>query len=67
VPTPTPGAGSERFEPLNLYLLRAGGTKDAVQLLAPFGLAPEDPNFWANGLRGSLGRWLDETERLSGR
>lgn len=57
----------DRFEPLYLDLLRAGGTKDAVALLAPFGLNPEDPSFWVDGLRASMARWLDEAERLSGR
>jgi oligoendopeptidase F len=55
----------DRFEPLYLDLLRAGGTKDAVELLAPFGLNPEDPSFWVDGLRASMARWLDEAERLS--
>jgi oligoendopeptidase F len=55
----------EDFEPLYLDLLRAGGTKDAVALLKPFGLDPTDPAFWVGGIRSSIGTWLDEAERLS--
>jgi oligoendopeptidase F len=54
-----------KFEPLYLNLLRAGDTKDAVALLAPFGLNPTAPDFWGKGLAHSLGRWLDEAERLA--
>ena len=53
------------FEPLYLDLLRAGGTKDAVELLKPFGLDPTDPAFWVKGIQASIGTWLDEAERLS--
>lgn len=53
------------FEPLYLELLRAGSTKDAVELLKPFGLDPEDPHFWSRGIRLSLGKWLDEAEEIS--
>lgn len=55
----------EEFEPLYLDLLRAGGTKDAVALLKPFGLDPTDPAFWMKGISASIGTWLDEAERLS--
>ncbi|HEX2858682.1 MAG TPA: M3 family oligoendopeptidase [Alphaproteobacteria bacterium] len=54
-----------KFEPLYLDLLRAGGTKDGVALLAPFGLDPTDPAFWENGLLGSAGKWLEEAEKLA--
>lgn len=53
------------FEPLYLDLLKAGSTKDAVELLKPFDLNPEDPLFWSRGIRSSLGKWLDEAEKLS--
>lgn len=53
------------FEPMYLDLLRAGGTKGAVELMAPFGLDPRDPGFWTNGIRGSIGGWLDEAEAIS--
>lgn len=53
-----------RFEPLYIDLLRAGSTKDAVELLAPFGLNPSDPQFWVAGIRNSVGRWLDRAESL---
>lgn len=55
----------DRFEPLYLDLLRAGGTKNAVELMAPFGLDPRDPDFWRNGLKVSAAKWLDEAEKIS--
>jgi oligoendopeptidase F len=55
----------ERFEPLYLDLLRAGGTKDAAGLLKPFGLDPGAPSFWAEGLRAGMQALLEEAERLS--
>ena len=55
----------DRFEPLYLELLRAGGTKNVQDLLAPFKLDPTDPKFWENGIRVSLGAMLDEAEALS--
>lgn len=55
----------ERFEPLYLDLLRAGGTKNAVELMAPFGLDPRDPDFWRNGIKVSAAKWLDEAEKIS--
>lgn len=55
----------EKFEPLYLDLLRAGGTKDAVSLLEPFGLNPEDPEFWNKGMASSVEKWIEEAERLS--
>ncbi len=55
----------ERFEPLYLDLLRAGSTKDCVALLAPFGLDPTDPKFWAAGIEVSMGRMVAEAEALS--
>ncbi len=57
---------AHEFQTLYLDLLKAGGTKDAVELLKPFGLNPADPSFWSDGLRDSLGLWLREAERLSG-
>ena len=53
------------FESLYLDLLRAGGTQGAVELLAPFGLNPNDPDFWEKGLTASLGTWLTEAESLA--
>ena len=55
----------DRFEPLYLDLLRAGGTKNAVELMAPFGLDPREPDFWRNGIQVSAAKWLDEAERIS--
>ena len=57
----------KRFEPLYLDLLRAGSTKDAVGLLKPFGLDPTDPTFFADGVTGSLGKLVAESERLAKR
>ena len=54
----------EKFEPLYLDMLRAGSTKDVVELCAPFGLNPTLPAFWGNGIDVSMGRMLDEAERL---
>lgn len=53
------------FEPMYLDLLRAGGSKSAVELMEPFGLDPRDPVFWRNGISGSIEAWLDEAEALS--
>lgn len=52
------------FEPLYLDLLRAGSTKDVMELTKPFGLDPSHESFWADGIRGSLGVMIDEVERL---
>jgi oligoendopeptidase F len=57
-------AVGERFEPLYLDLLRAGGTKDAVGLMAPFGLSPHGKEFWEKGLEASFGVWIEEAEKL---
>lgn len=54
----------EKFEPLYLELLKAGGTKNIVELLRPFGLDPTHPEFWERGLRAGLGRWIAEAESL---
>lgn len=53
-----------KFEPLYLDLLRAGSTKDAVQLVAPFGLDPTHADFWQKGIEASVGRWIVEAEKL---
>jgi len=55
----------DRFEPLYLDMLRAGGTKNAVELLRPFDLDPTDPDFWNAGIRVSLGAMVSEAERLA--
>lgn len=60
----TRGTVGARFEPLYLDLLRAGGTKDAVGLMAPFGLSPHGREFWEKGLEASFGAWIEEAERL---
>lgn len=55
----------DRFEPLYLDMLRSGDTRDATQLLAPFGLDPASPTFWADGIRVSIGAMVEEAERLA--
>ncbi|MEM7364902.1 MAG: M3 family metallopeptidase [Pseudomonadota bacterium] len=55
----------EDFEAMYLDLLRAGGSKDAVALMQPFGLDPRDPSFWRMGIRHSIASWLDEAETIS--
>ncbi len=54
-----------RFEPLYLDLLRAGGTKSAVELMEPFGLNPNTRDFWEAGIASSAAVWLAEAERLA--
>lgn len=58
-------AFGDRFEPLYLEILRAGGTKNAKELVAPLGLDPESPTFWADGLKGSLEPLIEAAERLA--
>lgn len=55
----------ERFEPLYLDLLRSGGTKDVMQLLAPFELDPTKKDFWENGINVSLKAMVEEAEALA--
>ena len=52
------------FEKMYLDLLSAGGTKNAEELLKPFGLDPNDPKFWADGIEKSFGSMIDAAERL---
>ena len=59
------GAFGDRFSAMYLDLLRAGGTKDAVGLLKPFGLDPTVPTFWSDGIKNSVGRLIDEAEDLA--
>jgi oligoendopeptidase F len=39
------------FVPQYLELLSAGGSKTPYELLEPFGVNPDDPEFWHNGLK----------------
>lgn len=55
------------FESMYLDLLRAGGSKNAVELMAPFGLDPREPNFWREGITASISTWLDEAEEITAR
>ena len=61
------GEFGKAFEPMYLNLLRAGGSQSAVELMAPFGLDPRDPNFWRRGIEASITTWLDEAEAISKR
>jgi oligoendopeptidase F len=54
----------DKFEPLYLDLLRAGGTKDAVELLKPFDLDPTKEQFWIDGINSGLGAMVSELEEL---
>src|SRR5690606_24113439 len=49
----------DAFETMYLDLLRAGGSKSAVELMEPFELDPRDPAFWRKGIEGSIATWLD--------
>jgi len=55
----------DKFEPLCLNMLGAGNTKNAVELLEPFGLDPTDEKFWIDGINDSLGKMIREAEQLS--
>ena len=41
----------EGFVPKYMDLLRAGGSQGPYKLLEPFGLDPDDPEFWDSGLQ----------------
>ena len=53
----------QAFAPLYRELLAGGGARTYVEALAPFGLDPRDPAFWAIGCR-RLERLVDEFEAL---
>jgi oligoendopeptidase F len=55
-----------RFEPLYIDMLESGGSRNAVELMAPFGLDPRAPDFWIKGIEASVAKWLDEAEMLLG-
>ena len=55
----------ENFEALYLEMLRSGSTKDAISLLAPFGLDPTMPSFWQDGIAVGIGSLVEEAERLA--
>lgn len=44
-------------------LLKAGGSKEYNELLAPFGLDAKDPGFWSKGLK-VIERMIDELEEM---
>jgi oligoendopeptidase F len=51
------------FTPLYRQLLAGGGSKGYVEALAPFGLNPLDPAFWAIGTK-RLERLIDQFEAM---
>lgn len=55
----------DKFEPLYLDMLRSGSTKNAIELLKPFGLDPTSDTFWVDGINVSLGKMVAEAEELS--
>ena len=55
----------EGFEAKLLDLLRAGGTKDFVEAVEPFGLDPKSATFWSDALHAHLGCLMAEAEELS--
>lgn len=55
----------DKFEELYLDLLSSGSTRDAADLLKPFGFDPNHEEFWANGIRNGLGKLVEEAESLS--
>ncbi len=55
----------EKFESLYLEMLRSGSTKDAISLMAPFGLDPTMPSFWQDGIEVGIGSLVEEAERLA--
>ena len=52
------------FEKLYIEMLESGSTKDAINLMKPFGLNPTDAKFWKQGIDVSIKKWLDEAEKL---
>lgn len=48
-----------------IALLSSGGAKKPTELLAPFNINVEDPEFWKTGL-GVIERLINEAERLAG-
>ena len=52
------------FEKLYLEMLKSGSTKNATELMKPFGLDPTKSDFWERGINISIKKWLDEAESL---
>jgi oligoendopeptidase F len=57
-------ADPERFTPLYMDLLAAGGSKRPEDLVAPFGIDIADPAFWNTGLR-FIENFIVRTEDLA--
>ncbi len=54
----------KKFEKLYIQMLESGSTKNAVELMKPFGLNPTNSTFWKQGIDISIKKWLDEAEIL---
>ncbi|HMO01803.1 MAG TPA: M3 family metallopeptidase [Oligoflexia bacterium] len=54
----------DKFEILYIEMLKAGGSKDLVDLLAPFDLKADDPAFWEDGIKVGAEKWMIEAENL---
>jgi oligoendopeptidase F len=57
----------KKFEPLYVDMLSAGGTRDAVAMLEPFGIDPRQPDFWSQCIEHTIGRLVDKEEELAAR
>ncbi len=55
----------DKFEPLYLDMLRSGSTKNAIELLKPFNINPEDKKFWTSSIETGLGALVKQAEKLS--
>jgi len=53
------------FEDKLLALLAAGGSKDFVTVLRPFGLDPSKEQFWVDSIKAHLGSLVEEAEALA--
>jgi oligoendopeptidase F len=54
------------FQEKYFEMLKAGGTKQHKELLAPFGLDAADPGFWQKGL-GVIDRLISQLEDMDKR
>ena len=54
----------KKFEKLYIEMLESGSSKNAVELMKPFGLNPTNSSFWKQGIDISIKKWLDEAEIL---
>jgi oligoendopeptidase F len=52
------------FEALYLELLSSGATKNATELLSPFGLDPSSKTFWQQGIKIAIGDTLEAIKKI---